>query len=148
MAGPLFPQEILETILDFGSEDNQFLMKCALVCRDWIYPSCRHLFSTINILNNKNRHDWDDIIQAKRVTLLPHVREMNITGPGTSQWSMKRLSKCFFGLEIQTLSLETVVLGSNGFLLQLSKVTDLRLTDIEDVFDQPLPLHFPIPYPE
>lgn len=44
---PAFPQEIVDTFIDFIQEDAQALAARGIVCRSWLPRSRYHLFKTV-----------------------------------------------------------------------------------------------------
>ncbi|KAJ7578272.1 hypothetical protein C8J56DRAFT_717992, partial [Mycena floridula] len=53
----MFPQELVDIVIDFAHRDRRVLSACALTCRRWVPSSRLHLFRIIS-LDEQNRESW------------------------------------------------------------------------------------------
>jgi hypothetical protein len=124
------PIEMIEAILDHLHDDKKSLKFCNLVCKDWIHPARRLLFSrwTIDLHRAEN---WSLRISA----VLPFLRHICISSDGgTQDWDINppflvgqnhiRSLHLFCPLSILTLR------ASSPFLHNFSGLVNLRLERI------------------
>jgi hypothetical protein len=78
---------MIEAILDHLHDDKKSLRACSLVCKDWIHPARRLLFSRWTIDLHRAEIDWSLRISA----VLPFLRHICISSGGgtcTQDWDI------------------------------------------------------------
>ena len=73
---PRVPQELIDEILDHLAKDTRTLHSCSLVAKSWIYPSRRHLFSTLFLTAN-DVTKWSKIFPNPEDSPAGHVRDLS-----------------------------------------------------------------------
>ena len=48
-ADPHLPYDLIATTIDYLRDDNASLLACCLVAKEWVYPTRRHLFTTLRV---------------------------------------------------------------------------------------------------
>ncbi|KAJ7596478.1 hypothetical protein C8J56DRAFT_1158557 [Mycena floridula] len=120
MDSPTFPQEIFDTVIDFGHDDDSFLAACGLVCTGWVASSRHHLFETIE-LNDKNKQTWVEIVNSALATVLPHVRVVYLDGtlaPSNQIHHLGFFLPCFANLNVTSVHLCFLRIPSDIFLIR------------------------------
>ena len=76
----LFPQELINTIIDYHFHDQPTLAACGLVCKAWLPASRYHLFHTLKLVDE----NWDtflDLIQIYHArvpsTIVPNANNQS-----------------------------------------------------------------------
>lgn len=67
-----FPQELIDTIIDFLHDDKPSLYACSLVCRDWLETSRIHKFSSLTVHNQNHLDEW--------LVATPYLRKILLAG--------------------------------------------------------------------
>lgn len=68
-----FPQEIVDTIIDFLHSDRESLSICSLVCHDWLESSRLHKFSSLLAITERSFNDFPLAIPyIRKITLSPY----------------------------------------------------------------------------
>ena len=93
MSEPVFPQIIFDYVLDQLSDDRETLSNCILVCRDWVKPCRRPLFSQMIL----NRNNW----QAFRDYLHLYARYLMVKEPASSYIRSETMAQAFRDLPLR-----------------------------------------------
>lgn len=73
---PRVPQELVDEILDHLSKDTTTLRSCSLVAKSWIYPSRRHLFTTL-FLTASDVAKWNKTFPNPDDSPAKHIRDLS-----------------------------------------------------------------------
>ncbi|KZT00403.1 uncharacterized protein LAESUDRAFT_764680 [Laetiporus sulphureus 93-53] len=64
-AGPSFPLEIFELIIDFVWPDRQALFACSLTCKAWLHRSRHNLFYSIQLRRQEHLTQLSSMVEAE-----------------------------------------------------------------------------------
>ena len=95
------PQEIIDEIIDFCSEDKRTLIACSLTARTWVYRTRKNLFSKLT-LTDETLPVWCGIVVTPTTTGKP-LRSRTIPNPyppPSSSYASSRLSSNVTSLQL------------------------------------------------
>ncbi|KAJ7253740.1 hypothetical protein B0H12DRAFT_1116458 [Mycena haematopus] len=84
----IFPQELVDDILDCSAGDPRSLKTCSLVSLAWVPRSRSHLFEEC-VLSPSKIAPFCDLMRSPDCTFLSHVR--SITNPTTPTTNSQRI---------------------------------------------------------
>lgn len=137
------PQEIIDYIVDYASTTHtdwsrrQPAATCALVHRNWLPASRRHLFRSVRISGDSREQKWTEILNSPHATFPHHVRELTfVSSLSNPEQSLEEASALFnhSGLvHIEKLSLACVMIDATMFRSPLSVFANVKHLCIEDI---------------
>ena len=78
------PQELIDDIFDYIYHDQRALKRCSLVCRAWLCPARRQLFSNATL----NSRQVANLFKPESCSVVaPFVRRLHITNCPTDFWN-------------------------------------------------------------
>ena len=130
-----FPQETLDSIIDFAWNDRKFLANWALVHPSCVSSSRHHLFNTVHItLHNCDAADaWLEILNAPTATAPQHVQHIEVRG-GPQMIPFKDAAVYFMHPKLTKagkLSLEGIT--SDGDMLDPSGLSTFQVLVLADI---------------
>ncbi|KAJ3554863.1 hypothetical protein NM688_g2892 [Phlebia brevispora] len=82
--GRSLPQELIDQVVDFLSDDREALKACSLVCQDWLHRCRQHLHRSVTIYHQYCRIHHSQVPHAIRLLALPMVssytQELHLEG--------------------------------------------------------------------
>lgn len=90
-APPVLPMDVIGSILEELRDDHTTLKHCALVCKDFLHPTRRHLFSMIKLTSAHTCCRLHEIVK-RRSHLLCYVRRLEIITLGSGEWFISHSS--------------------------------------------------------
>ncbi|KAL4248485.1 hypothetical protein ABKN59_007757 [Abortiporus biennis] len=151
------PQELVEEILNHLHDDKATLSECSLVCADWVEPSRRHLFQSVEVFiytifqsqyrNSNGFHEFSSFLK-RNPALARFIREIRLIGhkaPATSSAQGRPLCNGNIIIliltdlpQLQVLQFKNLSIAIDAPDLihppQLRKVSELFLTNISFTF--------------
>lgn len=72
MSTPVFPNELVDMIIDNAVDDLDLLASCALVCRAWVPRSRRHLFRSL-LVTSENAKQLLELAKSPYASIFNHI---------------------------------------------------------------------------
>ncbi|KAF8189913.1 hypothetical protein K438DRAFT_1832310 [Mycena galopus ATCC 62051] len=130
-----FPQELIDEIVDYLSEDYDSLKACSLLSPPWVFRTRIYLFETIS-LNPDNILIFRDFLRYT-CTFLPHVRRIKVSRDSSHEndhWFDEIAAHLHRLSAVRVLEMRLIVGADNfdsvcrtGFVTAFPKVTRLVL---------------------
>ncbi|KAJ7249537.1 hypothetical protein B0H12DRAFT_1122045, partial [Mycena haematopus] len=92
----IFPQELVDLILDYSAGDPRSLITCSLVSQAWVSRCRSHLFQKCALWPFKRIAPFCDLLRSPDCTFLSHVRSItNIRHYGTTMLLTTKLQRIY-----------------------------------------------------
>ena len=74
---PHLPPELFDIIVDFLHDDEESLVNCSLVCKNWLPVTRYHIFKNL-LLDRWNVEEFVDMITHPSATVAPYIHRLTI----------------------------------------------------------------------